>query len=104
MRLDYEWLARLLVVLAVLDWGVALYLVAAAWKHRWAALIDRALTAVILAASATIAAILGLNRVVPLGLPPDVAILLLVVAIVLVSVPAVLWLYAYLAGKFGRIE
>lgn len=99
--IDYEWLSRLLVALAFLDWVVAGVLVVAAWRHRWGALIDRALTALLLALSATIAAVLGLNRAIPLGLPRETAIALLVVAMILISVPAVLWVYAFLAGKFG---
>jgi hypothetical protein len=92
--------AGLLILLAVLNVGSTVILVLAALRHRWPALEERATVAVILAIGATVAATLGMARLHVLSMAPDLAVGLLVVTLTLISLPSLIWLVAYLAGRF----
>lgn len=101
MRLNVlDCFAALLVLLAILNVGSTVILVVAALRHRWSALEERAIVAVVLAVGATFAAMLGLNRLHVLTVAPDLAVGLLVIALTLFSLPSLIWLLAYLSGKF----
>lgn len=100
--LDY--IAALLVLLAGVNVVSTVILVAAALRHHWAALRERATVAVILALIAVGAAFLGLNRLRILNLPPEVPVAILAIGLVLVSAPSLIWLWGYLSGRFEEEE
>jgi drug/metabolite transporter (DMT)-like permease len=89
-----------LVLLAVADWGATVRLIAAALKVKGAALEERAMISVILSVAASIAAIMSLAYLAHFQWPPGVGTLLLLVALMLISLPQLLWYAAYRAGRF----
>lgn len=91
----------LLIGLALVNVLSTSILVMAALRHRWAALEERASTAAILAAVAVAVPVLSLTG---LGDPTvhDVLIVILLFASLLISIPSVVWLVAFLAGKFDE--
>lgn len=92
--------ARLLIALGAVNWMCTSVLVYQAWRHRWPALVERAVAAVVLAVVGGVAAMLGFNRLGLLPMPGNMAILVLAVILVLVSVPSVVWTAFYLTGRF----
>lgn len=61
---------------------------------------ERSIVAIRDALVATIGAFLGLNRVVPLGLPTDVAVALLAMALLLVTAYPIAWLVQFFRGRW----
>ncbi len=100
--MNLDGVAVLLVVLALVNIVSTTILVLAALRHRWPALEERATVAVILAVIATGAAALGLVRLRLLSLPPEASVGILAVGLVLVSAPSIVWLIAFLAGRFDE--
>jgi hypothetical protein len=69
-------------------------------QHRNNVLTERAIAAVVLSVVGSIAALLGLGR---LGLAPiggDGALVLLSIALVMVSLPQIIWALSLLTGRF----
>ena len=97
-------IAYVLIALAVVNVTLTCVLVAAAARHHWPALEERATVATILALVAVGAALLGLNRLHILNLPTEVSLGILAAGLVLVSAPSVIWAVAYWAGKFDEAD
>lgn len=77
-------------------------LIRAALRHHWPALEERATVAAVLAVAAVGGAALGLARLRLLDLPPGVSLALMAVGLVLISVPSIVWLFAYWTGQFDE--
>jgi hypothetical protein len=97
-------IAAALVILALVNVTSTTILVGAALRHRWAALEERATVAVVLAVIAVGAATMGLVRLKLLNLPSEATLAILAVGLLLVSVPSIVWLLAFLAGRFDESE
>jgi hypothetical protein len=97
-------LAVVLIALAIANVGSTTILVLAAARHRWPALEERATVAVVLAVIAAGAATLGLVRLRILDLSSEASVAVLAVGLVLVSVPSIVWLAAFLTGRFEESE
>jgi hypothetical protein len=65
-----------------------------------AALTERAITSVILSLVATMAAILGMARLGIVAVDNDLAVILLAGALILVSVPQLVWAISLATGRF----
>lgn len=100
--LDY--VAVLLTILAVVNVTFTLVLVAAALRHHWPALEERATVAVVLAVIAVGAAILGLARLRVLSLTGEQSLGILAIGLILVSAPSVIWAVAYWTGRFDEAD
>ncbi len=96
--------AALVLFLAPLaDWTAAvILLLVARQKPSNAAVTERATMQVILAFAATFAAVLGWAALTRITVGRDVALLSLTAALMLISVPAVIWLVMLIRGDFGR--
>lgn len=70
------------------------------WKIE--TLTERFFSAAIKTGGSLILAFLGANRLMGLGLIPEVSLVLLSVAILMHSLPPVLWLYYYKTHRFER--
>lgn len=89
-------------LLPVVDWIVAAILVVAAWpKPRSTALTERAVSAVVLATAASMAAGLAYVRLNEIRIPNDLALVILASVMVGVSIPAIVWLFRFVRGDFG---
>ena len=97
-------IALLLVPLAVANVGSTVILVLAARRHHWPALQERATVAVVLAVVAIAAALVGLVRLRLLDLDPEVSLGVIAIGLALISVPSILWLIAFLAGRFKESD
>lgn len=95
-------LAALLILLAGADWIAAVILLRAARRYRWPALVDRASTALALAFAATLIGFIAGARLFDIRLGQPVFLLLLIAIFMLVSLPSLVWLWAYLRGHFGE--
>lgn len=94
-------LVWLIVILPIFDWIVAGILGVIAFRYPYIlTLRERFVTALMLSGGATIAAVLGFVRFGILTLGNDEAILLLCIALILASVPAVVWLFLLVTGRF----
>jgi hypothetical protein len=100
-RIVTDALAALLLVLPLFDWTVAAIL---AWlavhNPTILTLRERAFAAVMLAFVATVAAVLAFVRFGVLTMPNGVALTLIALALVAVSVPAMVWLFLLVTGRF----
>ncbi len=91
----------MLIVLPVFDWLVAGILTYLSSKNPdILTLNERAVAAVMLAFVASIAAVLAFVRFGVLELPNGTALLLIAIALVVVSVPAMVWLFLLVTGRF----
>jgi hypothetical protein len=90
----------LFIILAAADWWWTSMLIRAARKVPEPALIERAVAAVIFSTVATIAEVLGAYILRLIDIPPDVRVIMLVVAFVLVSAPQFVWGILLLTGRF----
>lgn len=95
-------LSRLLVVVAVVNVSLTSVLVAAALRHHWPALEERATVAVLLAVIAVGAAVLGLVRLKVLALTNEQSLVILGAGLLLVSAPSIIWAVAYWTGRFDE--
>lgn len=94
-------LAWMLVVLPVFDWIVAGILVVMSMRNpEILTMGERAFAAVMLALVATLAAVLAFVRFGVLALPNGTALLLIAMALVAVSIPAMVWLFLLVTGRF----
>lgn len=94
-------LAAILLILPAFDWTVAGVLVYLARKNPdILTLKERAITAVALAIVASLAAILAFVRFGVLDVANELAITIIAVCLVVVSVPAMIWLFLLLTGRF----
>jgi len=92
--------SRLLIVLAACDWALTALLFIAARDLHEPALSERATTSVILSTVATIAALLGANRLGAIHVSGETSIALLTVALLLVSAPQFIWAIGLATGRF----
>jgi len=92
--------SRLLIVLAGFDWVATAVIYIAAYHYREPALSERASTSVILSAVATIAALLGANRLGLLHIDSGLATVMLAGSLILVSAPQFIWTAGLALGKF----
>jgi hypothetical protein len=90
----------LLIGLAIVDWLATGVLVRAALHLREAALEERATTSVMLSIGATGAAVLAAAFLFGFHLPDGVSFLFIAGALVILSVPQLIWAIAYAAGRF----
>lgn len=94
-------LAALLLVLPLFDWTVAAILVwLAVHNPQILTLRERAFAAVMLAFVATVAAVLAFVRFGVFELSNGAALTLIALALVAVSVPAMVWLFLLVTGRF----
>lgn len=94
-------LTWLIGVAPIVDWAVALVLLGLAVRYSSVlTLRERAMTAFILALVATIGSSLAGARLGMFAIPNELALLLLAIAIVGVSIPAVVWLLLLVTGRF----
>ena len=91
----------ILVVLAVIDWIATVILIRAAFSVKAAALEERATASLILTIAASLIAGLALAYVFSFKLPDGVGTAALVGALLLLSLPQVVWVLAYERGKFS---
>lgn len=91
----------LLVVAAAIDWIATVTLVRAAFRVKEAALQERATAAVILTFAASVIALLSLAFIFRITLPEGVGTSLLVGALLLLSLPQMVWVVAYEFGRFS---
>lgn len=97
----FDALVVVIIVLPILDWVVATILVLAAFHTpRSTALTERAVSAVVLAGAATLAAGLGWLRLTETRVPSEVALYILAAILLGVSIPAAVWLYKFVRGDF----
>lgn len=89
-----------LVVLAVFDWVATVTLWRAARVIHEIALTERAAASLILTIAATAIGVLSLAYLLGVRLASPFPTLLLIVGLVLLSVPQLVWLAAYVRGKF----
>ena len=100
-RIVTDALAALLIVLPLFDWTVAAILGWLAVQNpKILTLRERAFAAVMLAFVATVAAVLAFARFGVLTMPNGVALTLIAIALVAVSVPAMVWLFLLVSGRF----
>ena len=92
--------ARLLIVLAPMDWVVTGALLYASHHVREAALRERAEAAVVLTVGATMAGVIGLVVLSDFHLPRDMTLVLLTVPLVALSVPQLIWGVSLIRGRF----
>lgn len=98
-------LVWLVIILPIFDWIVAVVLGVTAYRFPTIlTLRERFVTAVMLAIVASIAAMLGFVRFGTFELGNGQAILLLCLALILASVPAVIWLFLLVTGRFRLPE
>lgn len=96
--------STLAIALAALDWVTAIILVVAARRHASVALRERALGATLLAFAATLVAALRVNSDFGRPLTEDQRIAIVIVAMVLMSIPGVVFLVLFLRNEFGGDE
>ncbi len=96
--------AYLLIAFAAVNVISTFVLVRAALRHHWPALEERATVAVVLAVVAVGAACLGLVRLHILNLSNEVSLGIIAVGLMLVSVPSVIWAFAYWTGRFDESD
>ena len=96
--------AWLLIAFAAVNVTSTTVLVRAALRHHWPALEERATVAFVLAIAAVGAAVLGFARLRILDLPSEASLGLIAVGLMLVSVPSVIWAWAYWTGRFDEAD
>lgn len=90
----------ILVILAVIDWLATTTLIRAALREKEAALEERATAALILTFAASLVAFLALAYVFNVTVTDGLGTAALIGALMLLSVPQLLWLAAYERGQF----
>ena len=90
----------LLIGLAVVDWLATRILVNAARRIHEAALEERATTSVLLSVGATGAAVLAGAYLFGFQLPDGVSFLFIAGALLILSIPQLVWAVAFLRGAF----
>ncbi len=91
----------LLVGLAIIDWIATLRLVRASAGSNEAALEERATAAVILTFAASLVALLAIAFIFNVTLPDGVGTAALIGALLAISVPQLIWVFAYELGRFS---
>jgi len=84
-----------LIALAGIDVVLTTVLVRAARRTGERSLIERAVVSIMLTAFAVGVALLAVNRLAQLHLPTEVATLILIGGLVLISVPQIVWFIVY---------
>ena len=92
--------AQLLVLLAVVDVVVTVFLVLKARENHEPALGERAIVSVILTIAAVLMAALSAAYLVDVELPSPVGTVLLVAGVTLISAPQLIWAALYWRGTF----
>jgi len=94
--------AYLLILLAVIDWAFTALLIWAAHRVHEVSLLERAIASTILSIAATLVGILAATSVLLEGvtLPPEIRFALLVIALIMISLPQIIWGVLYLANRF----
>ena len=96
-----EAIAWAFVLLAIADIGATVSLVRAARKEQVAALTERAIASILLTLAASCIAVLSIAFLVHVKLPVDIATVVFVGALVLISVPQLIWYGLYKSGRFS---
>ena len=91
-----------LIVLGILNVIATLVLLDGARRHRWPALVERALMAVLLTVAGASIAVLAFARLDHLAIDRGVATVFLIVPFIMLSIPNIVWLVAYMLGKFDE--
>lgn len=94
--------SAVLILLGIINVIATVILVHGAWVHRWPALVERAVVAVVLTIAGACIAGLAFARLDHVLVPHDVATFFLVLPFVLMSLPAVIWLTVYMLGRFDQ--
>jgi len=92
--------SRLLIALSAMDWVLTAMIYLAARRVAEPALTERATASIILSIVASIAAVLGASRLGVFHVDNGTAVGLLVIALVLVSLPQVIWSLSLATGRF----
>ena len=95
-----DMLAWLLILLAVVDLIVTVFLVSATRSVHEPALTERATASVILTSAALLWAILGVVYLLDITLVSPVGTMLLFGGLLLISLPQLIWFVAYWRGVF----
>jgi hypothetical protein len=93
-------IALLLILLAVADVHVTIFLVRKARQNHEPALGERAIVSVILTTAAVLMAALSAAYLIDLAFPTPVGTALLVAGVVLISAPQLIWAALYWRGTF----
>lgn len=93
-------LSALLILLAIADWTATVVLVRGALRLKYVALQERAGVAVMLSLMALGLACLGAARLLHAAVSPDVTTGIIIAVFLGISVPQLVWLVAYLRGRF----
>ncbi len=99
----YDVLSIALIVLAALDLAVTVVLVRGALRLKYVALEERATVSTVLSLMALGLAALGAARLLHVTVSPDLTTIIIVLVFLGISVPQLVWGWAYLTGRFdGR--
>lgn len=90
------------IVLGAINVLTSAVLLSAAWKHRWPALVDRAIVSLSLTVAGACIAVLAIGRLMRFNFDRTTGTALLLVPLILLSVPGVVWLIAYHLGRFDE--
>lgn len=90
-----------LIALAVIGWSVTIILVRAALRLRWPALQDRAAVSLILTGLRTGLGIFALAHFLDHDVPAPIVSLFIIVIFLTLGVIDIIWLAAYLTGRFN---
>lgn len=90
----------LLILLAVVDWIATVVLLRASRRVREPALDERVVASTILSFAATCIAILAVAFILEFDLPDGSGTAILVAAVLLMSLPQLVWFVAYRLGRF----
>ena len=89
-----------LIALCIVDWFATVILVRAALRIKEAALEERAAVSVLLSIGASAASVIALGHILGYDLPAGWAFVLLAAGLTVLSVPQLIWVVAFLGGRF----
>ena len=99
----YAIISALLIFFVITDVSAAYLLLRGAVDTHYSlvALNERAVVATLQASSAAILGLLGANRLFGWHWTPEIALVMLVAALLLQAIPSIVWLLLYFKHKFG---
>jgi low temperature requirement protein LtrA len=99
-----SFIGALLILFMFINVAVSLKLFQFAWNSGWKypALNERAFSALIKTIGSLILGFLGFLRLTGTLLPPDIAVAVLLIAIVLHGFPPIIWLWYCTTGRFNK--
>lgn len=98
--MSLDTVAALLILLAIVDVLVTVFLVRKARQYHEPALGERAIVSVILTTAAVLMAALSAAYLLDVILPSPVGMILLVAGVTLISAPQLIWAALYWRGTF----